>query len=111
MSNILALLIALQAPALPSADDVKTAVEDQLNLACAGLGEEDNCGANRATAEIRALSCRPAGEDAASCRYERRTTSRARGTGAWQPAQTVFRFDVETSLWFADQESGAGGAL
>ncbi|HEX8364540.1 MAG TPA: hypothetical protein VF603_04560 [Allosphingosinicella sp.] len=105
MSTFLALLIALQAPALPSANDVKTAVEDQVNLACAGLGEEDTCGANRATAEIRGLSCRPAGEDSATCRYERRTTSRARGTGAWQAAQTTFRFDVETSLWFADGEA------
>jgi len=106
MSIFLALMLALQpAAALPSADDVKTAVEDQLNLACSGLGEEDACAANRVTAEIRALSCRPAGEEAASCRYERRTTSRARGTGAWQPAQTTFRFDVETSLWFADGEA------
>jgi hypothetical protein len=106
MSIILVLALALQAGAAsPGADDIKTAVEDQLNASCAGLGEADDCGANRVTVEIRALSCRPAGEDAAACRYERRTTSRARGTGAWQPAQTTFRFDVETSLWFVDTEA------
>ena len=97
-----ALLLAFQAPALPSADDVKTAVEDQLNASCAGLGEADGCGANRVSAEIRALACTAAGEDAASCRYERRTRSAARGQGAWQAMQTNFRFDVETGLWFAD---------
>jgi len=104
MIATLALALALQAPsALPSVDDVKTAVEDQLNAACSGLAEADGCGANRTTAEIRALSCRAAGEDVASCRYERRTRSAARGQGAWQAAQTNFRYDVETSLWFADE--------
>jgi hypothetical protein len=98
----IALLLAFQAPALPSADDVKSAVEDQLNAACAGLGEADGCGANRVSAEIRALACTAAGEDAASCRYERRTRSAARGASAWQGARTNFRFDVETQLWFVD---------
>ena len=98
----IALLLAFQAAPLPAADDVKTAVEDQLNASCAGLGEADGCGANRAVAEIRALACRPAGEDAASCRYERRTRSAARGASAWQAAETRFRFDVETQLWFVD---------
>jgi len=98
----LALLIALQAAPLPSSEDVKTAVEDQLNASCAGLGEADGCGANRVTAEIRGLSCRAAGEDAATCRYERRTRSAARGLGAWQAATTNFRFDVESQLWFVD---------
>ena len=99
----LALTLALQASAaLPSADDVKTAVEDQLNAACSGLAEADGCGANRTDAEIRALACRPAGEEVAACRYERRTRSAARGQGAWQAMQTNFRFDVETGLWFVD---------
>jgi hypothetical protein len=102
MTNLIALLLAFQAPALPSADDVKAAVEDQLNASCAGLGEADGCGANRMSAEIRGLACRPAGEDVASCRYERRTRSAARGQGAWQRAQTNFRFDVESQLWFVD---------
>ena len=99
----LALLLALQTAALPSSDDVKSAVEDQLNASCAGLGEADGCGASRVTAEIRGLSCRSAGEDAATCRYERRTRSAARGQGAWQAATTSFRFDVESQLWFADE--------
>ena len=99
----LALLFALQAVTLPSSDDVKSAVEDQLNAACAGLGEADGCGANRVTAEIRGLSCRSAGEDSATCRYERRTRSTARGQGAWQAVTTSFRFDVETQLWFVDE--------
>ena len=99
----LALTLAFQAgAALPSAEDVKTAVEDQLNAACSGLAEADGCGANRMTAEVRALACRAAGESVASCRYERRTRSAARGQGPWQPAQTNFRFDVETQLWFVD---------
>ena len=99
----LALTLALQASsALPSADDVKTAVEDQLNAACSGLAEADGCGANRTTAEVRGLACRAAGESVAACRYERRTRSAARGQGPWQPAQTNFRFDVETGLWFVD---------
>ena len=98
----IALLLALQAAPLPSADDVKAAVEDQLNASCAGLGEADGCGANRVSAEVRGLSCRAAGEDLAACRYERRTRSAARGAGVWQAAQTNFRFDVETQLWFVD---------
>jgi hypothetical protein len=105
MIAALTLLLAFQAAPLPSAEDVKTAVEDQLNASCAGLGEADGCGARRATAEIRALACRAAGEDLASCRYERRTRSAARGTSAWQAAQTNFRFDVETGLWFVDEEA------
>jgi hypothetical protein len=100
---ILALLLALQAPAaVPSADAVRSAVEDQLNAACSGEAEQDACGANRATVEIRALSCRPAGEDAATCRYERRATSRAHGASAWQAATTRFSFDVESQMWFID---------
>jgi hypothetical protein len=99
----LALLIALQAAALPTSDDVKAAVEDQLNASCAGLGEADGCGANRVTAEIRGLSCRSAGEDAATCRYERRIRSAARGQSAWQAATTSLRFDVESQLWFVDE--------
>ena len=102
----LAFLLAFQAPALPTADDVKTAVEDQLNASCAGLGEADGCGANRVSAEIRALACTPVGEDSASCRYERRTRSAARGQGAWQAATTNFRFDVESQLWFVDDAAG-----
>jgi hypothetical protein len=101
----IALLLALQAAPLPSADDVKTAVEDQLNASCAGLGEADGCGSNRATAEIRALSCSPAGEDLATCRYERRSRSAARGASAWQAATTRFRFDIETQLWFVDDDA------
>ena len=101
MAAALALLLALQAP-LPAADDVRAAVEDQLNAACSGLGEQDACAANRVTAEIRALSCRPAGEDVAACGYQRRTRSAARGISAWQAATTRFRFDIETQLWFVD---------
>ena len=102
MLSPLALLIAMQAP-LPGTDDVRAAVEDQLNTACSGLGEQDACAANRTSAEIRALACRPAGEDAATCRYERRTRSAARGASAWQRAETRFRFDIETQLWFVDE--------
>jgi uncharacterized protein YfiM (DUF2279 family) len=101
MFTTLALLIAFQATA-PAAEDVKTAIEDQLNAACSGLAEADGCGANRTSVEVRALSCSPAGEDVAACRYERRTRSAARGESGWQPAQTNFRFDVETQLWFVD---------
>ncbi|HYJ30273.1 MAG TPA: hypothetical protein VEW25_08035 [Allosphingosinicella sp.] len=101
MFTTIALLLALQAPA-PGADDVRTAIEDQLNAACSGLAEADGCGANRTSVEVRALTCSPAGEDVAACRYERRTRSAARGQGPWQPAQTNFRFDVETGLWFVD---------
>lgn len=103
MTHFIALLLAFQTAPLPTADDVKTAVEDQLNASCAGLGEADGCGANRVSAEIRALACRAADEDVAACRYERRTRSAARGQSAWQAAQTNFRFDVETQLWFVDE--------
>ena len=104
----LAFLVALQAP-LPNADEVRAAVEDQLNAACSGLGEQDACASNRATAEIRALACRPAGEDAAACRFERRTRSAARGASAWQAAETRLRFDVETQLWFVDAPAEGRG--
>jgi hypothetical protein len=92
-----------QAPAtVPDADAVRSAVEDQLNAACSGEAEQDACGANRATAEIRALTCRATGEAAATCRYERRVTSRARGASAWQATETRFSFDVEAQMWFVD---------
>jgi hypothetical protein len=100
---IIALLLALQAPAaVPNADAVKAAVEDQLNAACSGEAEQDACGASRASVEIRALACTAAGEDEASCRYERRVTTRARGASAWEPATTRFSRDVETQMWFVD---------
>ena len=100
---ILALLLALQSPAaVPDADAVRSAVEDQLNAACSGEAEQDACGANRAAAEIRGLSCRATGEAAATCRYERRVTSRARGASAWQATETRFSFDVEAQMWFVD---------
>ena len=94
-----------QAPAaVPAVDDVKAAVEDQLNAACSGEAEADACLSNRATAEIRALACRPAGEDAATCRFERRSTNAAGRSTAWTAATTTFRYDVETQMWFADAD-------
>jgi hypothetical protein len=104
----LALLLALQAPtALPRTDDVRAAVEDQLNALCSGEAEADACRANRATAEIRGLACRAAGEDAATCRYERRSTTVAGRTTQWAAAETNLRFDVETGLWFVDDAEAA----
>jgi len=99
--------LALQAP-VPSADDVRIAVEDELNALCSGEAEADACRANRATAEVRGLACTPAGEDVATCRYERRSTTAAGRTTAWQAEQKNFRFDVETQLWFVDADAGSG---
>ena len=101
MIAALALLLALQAPApLPSTDDVRQAVEDSLNARCSGTAEADACGANRASPEVRNVSCRSAGEDLAACRYESRTAG-----GAWRATETRFRFDIETQLWFVDENA------
>jgi hypothetical protein len=104
MSALLTLLLALQAP-VPAAADVRQAVEDEINALCSGEAEADACRSNRATAEVRALACRPAGEDSAICRYEKRSTTAAGRTTPWAAAETTFRFDVETRLWFVDDSA------
>ncbi|HEX8526217.1 hypothetical protein [Allosphingosinicella sp.] len=91
----LALAAALQAAALPAQEDVRQALADQLASRC---GDDDACIARQPATQVRALSCQPDGEDLASCRYETRT-----GSAPWRPAETRFRFDIETQLWFADE--------
>ena len=89
-----ALLLAFQAAPLPAQEDVRQALADALAMRC---GDDDACIARQPAVEVRALSCAPAGEDIASCRYESRT-----GAAAWRPGTTRFRFDIETQLWFVD---------
>ena len=94
MITVLALVAALQAAPVPAQEDVRQALADQLASRC---GDDDACIARQPATEVRGLSCEPAGEDMASCRYETRT-----GTAAWRPGQSRFRFDIETQLWFVD---------
>ena len=97
----LALLLALQTVPLPSADDVRQAVQDGLAARC---GDDDACIARQPEAEVRNVACRAAGEGMAVCRYESRA-----GATAWRAAETRFRFDVETGFWLADDGEGELG--
>ncbi len=94
MTASLALLLALQAAPLPAQEDVRQALTDANAMRC---GDDDACIARQPPVEVRALSCTPAGEEMASCRYETRT-----GGPAWRPGTTRLRFDIETQLWFVD---------
>ena len=91
----IALLLTLQAAQLPSADDVRQALQDSLGARC---GDDESCIARQPRVEVRGMACRAAGEDLASCRYETRT-----GAAAWRPATQSFRFDIETQLWFVEE--------
>jgi hypothetical protein len=95
MLTIIALVAALQAAPLPAQEDVRQALADQLALSC---GDDDACIARQPATEVRGVTCTPAGEDMATCRYETRT-----GTAAWRAAESRFRFDIETQLWFLDE--------
>jgi hypothetical protein len=90
---------AAQAPAaLPTEEEVRQALSDEQGARC---GDDDACIARQPAIAVRAVACRAAGEDLASCRYESRA-----GTGAWRAAETRFRFDIETQLWFIDADAG-----
>ncbi len=95
--TILALTAAimLQSAPLPAQEDVRQAIADQLASRC---GDDDACIARQPAVEIRALSCQPAGEEMATCRFESRT-----GAAAWRAGETRLRFDVETQMWFVDE--------
>ena len=88
-------LAALQAAPLPAADDVRQALADQLASRC---GDDDACIARQPATEVRAVTCTPAGEDLAACRYETRT-----GTAPWRAGESRLRIDIETQLWFLDE--------
>jgi hypothetical protein len=97
----LALALALQAaaPALPTQDEVRQAVAD---VAASRCGDDDACIARQPAVTVRAVACSRAGEDLANCRYETRT-----GAAAWRAANSRFRFDIETQMWFLD-DAAAG---
>jgi len=90
------LALALQGPAtVPSQDDVRQALSDQLAARC---GEDEACIARQPAVEVRALSCSAAGDDMVTCRYQTRT-----GTAAWRAGTNRFRFDLDTSMWSVDE--------
>ena len=92
----LAASVAGSAP-LPAQEDVRQALADELASRC---GDDDACIARQPATSVRALTCRSEEEGVALCRYESRT-----GTAAWRAGETRFRFDVETELWFLDEEA------
>jgi hypothetical protein len=95
----LATSVAAQAPAaLPTEEEVRQALSDEQGARC---GDDDACIARQPVIAVRSVVCTNAGEDLASCRYESRA-----GTGAWRPATSRFRFDIETQLWFIDADAG-----
>ena len=95
LASILFALTAQGASALPSQEDVRQALSDQLAARC---GEDEACIARQPAVEVRALSCTPAGDDLATCRYQSRT-----GTAAWRAGTNRFRFDLDTSMWAVDE--------
>jgi len=95
LTSLLLAIAAQGASTLPAQDDVRQALGDQLAARC---GEDEACIARQPAVEVRALSCTPAGDDMATCRYESRT-----GTAAWRAGTNRFRFDLDTSMWAVDE--------
>ncbi len=95
LASILFAIAAQGAAALPSSDDVRQALADQLAARC---GEDEACIARQPAVQVRALSCTAASDGMATCRYESRT-----GTAAWRAGTTRFRFDLDTSMWAVDE--------
>jgi hypothetical protein len=97
------LSVAPAAQPLPARDDVRRAIEGELNSLCGGEVENDGCVSHPRSAEVRNLRCRLAGDELATCRYERRVRSIG-GRPRWHPAETRFVRNGRHGPWSLERD-------